>query len=82
MKYNEYKNISKLIINPRKIVLTAHASPDVDTIGSCLALYHYLIQFGHQVQVIVPDQAPEFLQWMPDYPKVIIFDLDEKSIPL
>lgn len=79
MKYNEYKNISKLLINPRKIVLTAHASPDGDTIGSCLALYHYLIQFGHQVQVIVPDQAPEFLQWMSDYNKVIIFDLDENK---
>lgn len=79
MKYNEYQNISKLLTDPRKIVLSAHASPDGDTIGSCLALYHYLIQFGHQVQVIVPDQAPEFLQWLSDYNKLIIFDLDEKK---
>ncbi|RLD37950.1 MAG: bifunctional oligoribonuclease/PAP phosphatase NrnA, partial [Bacteroidetes bacterium] len=43
MKYNEYQNIYKQLIEKRKIVLTAHASPDGDTIGSCLALYHYLI---------------------------------------
>lgn len=76
MKYNEYKNISKLLSTSNKIVLSAHANPDGDTIGSCMALYHYLMQLGHQVQVIVPDQAPDFLRWMSDYDKAIVFDMD------
>ena len=79
MKYNEYQNISKQLLEPRKIILTAHASPDGDTIGSCLALYHFLIQFGHSVKVISPNEAPGFLQWLPNYESAIIYDIDPKS---
>lgn len=74
MKYNEYQNIYKQLIEKRKIVLTAHASPDGDTIGSCLALYHYLIQFGHQVKIISPNVAPKFLQWISGYEQITIYD--------
>ena len=76
MKYNEYQNISSQLKEPQKIVLTAHANPDGDTIGSCLALYHYFIQFGHQVKVISPNEAPRFLQWLPNYEDVIVYDND------
>lgn len=74
MKYNEYQKILLQIKAPRKIILTAHASPDGDTIGSCLALYHYFIQFGHSVKVISPNEAPRFLQWLPNYKDVIVYD--------
>lgn len=80
MKYNEYKNISAQLKEPQKIVLSAHASPDGDTIGSCLALYHYLVQFGHQVKVISPNVAPGFLQWLPSYEHLIIYDTDPLSV--
>lgn len=80
MKYNEYKNISAQLKEPQKIVLSAHASPDGDTIGSCLALYHYLVQFGHQVKVISPNVAPSFLQWLPSYEHLIIYDTDPLSV--
>lgn len=80
MKYNEYQNISKQLLEPRKIILTAHASPDGDTIGSCLALYHFLIQFGHSVKVISPNEAPSFLQWLPNYESAIIYDTDPESV--
>ncbi|MDA3906564.1 MAG: DHH family phosphoesterase [Bacteroidales bacterium] len=80
MKYNKYQNISQLLKNAQKIVLTAHANPDGDTIGSCLALYHYLIQFGHQVTVISPNEAPGFLQWLPYYNQVIIYDADNQKV--
>lgn len=79
MKYNNYKEIYLQLKEPKKIVLTAHASPDGDTIGSCMGLYHYLIQFGHQVKVISPDQAPGFLQWLPDYDQVIIYEKDAEN---
>lgn len=74
MKYNEYQNISKLLSTPKKIVLSAHASPDGDTIGSCLGLYHFLKQFGHQVNVISPNEVPGFLKWLPAYNQTIIYD--------
>jgi len=47
------------------IVISAHKSPDGDSIGSSLALYHFLIKIGKQVTVVHPDPAPDFLQWVP-----------------
>jgi len=80
LKYNEYQKISEQLNKPRKIILTAHASPDGDTIGSCLGLYHYLIQFGHQVKVVSPNVAPSFLQWLANYEQILIFDTDAKAV--
>ncbi|MCD6090328.1 MAG: DHH family phosphoesterase [Bacteroidales bacterium] len=79
MKYNRYQNINNQLLTPKKIVLSAHANPDGDTIGSCIALYHYLTQFGHQVIVISPNEAPGFLQWLQGYEQVLIYDNDTKK---
>lgn len=49
----------------KKIVITMHQKPDGDAMGSALGLYHFLIQFEHQVQVISPTNWPKFLQWLP-----------------
>lgn len=76
LKYNEYQKISDLLKKPAKIVLSAHSNPDGDTIGSCLGLYHFLIQFGHQVKVVSPNASPGFLQWLHNYDKVIIYETD------
>lgn len=80
MEYNEYKNIEAALLEPKKIVLSAHANPDGDTIGSCIGFYHYLIQFGHQVVIISPNEAPSFLQWLPDYNKVLIYDTNANKV--
>lgn len=50
---------------PRRIVLLTHVRPDGDAVGSSLALKHYLDKKGHFVDVIVPDDFPDFLSWMP-----------------
>jgi phosphoesterase RecJ-like protein len=49
--------------NP-KCVIIAHKSPDGDSIGSSLGLYHYLVEKGVHVDVCHPDPAPHFLEWM------------------
>ena len=79
LKYNEYQNISELLSKPKKIVLTAHANPDGDTIGSCLALFHFLVQFGHEVKVVSPNAAPSFINWLPGYESILVFDLGAKK---
>lgn len=67
-----------------KIVIVTHVSPDGDAIGSSLGLYHYLVNAGNDVNVIVPNAFPEFLNWMPgakdilDYEKYT--DYSEKLI--
>ncbi len=80
MKYNEYHSIENVIASKRKILLTAHANPDGDTIGSSLALYHYLKQFGHEIKLVFPNEAPLFLAWLPAYPLALIYDLNPNAV--
>tara|TARA_B100000508_G_scaffold118450_1_gene98582 strand:- start:97677 stop:98675 length:999 start_codon:yes stop_codon:yes gene_type:complete len=49
--------------NP-KCVIIAHKSPDGDSVGSSLGLYHYLVKKGFDVDVCHPDPAPHFLMWL------------------
>ena len=60
--------------SPQKIVITTHANPDADALGSSLGLHHYLQRNGHDVYTIVPNSYPEFLQWMPGNDEVINFE--------
>src|SRR4030095_4251357 len=59
---------------PRKVVITMHQKPDPDAMGSSLALYHFLKQFGHELQVISPTNWADFLKWMPGADKVLDFE--------
>lgn len=66
-------NIASLLRNKSRILITTHYNPDGDAIGSSLALYHYLILKGHEVNVLIPNDIPEFIQWMPGNDKLIIY---------
>lgn len=59
---------------PRKIVITTHANPDADALGSSLGLHLFLEPMGHQVHTIVPNSYPDFLEWMPGNGMVINYE--------
>ena len=59
---------------PFKAVITAHQKPDGDAMGSSLALYHFLIQLGHDVTVVSPTNWAPFLDWMPGIDKVVDYE--------
>jgi bifunctional oligoribonuclease and PAP phosphatase NrnA len=44
-----------------------------------LGMYHFLLQFGHQVQVISPTNWAAFLNWMPGCEKVIDFEKNSST---
>ncbi len=46
-----------------RIVIVTHVSPDGDAIGASLGLYHFLLEIDKQVNVIVPNDFPDFLKW-------------------
>ena len=69
----------KLINKYDKIVIITHTSPDGDALGSSLALYHFLIEYGKQVNVVVPSEFPGFLNWMPGVDQILIA---EKNLAL
>ncbi len=60
--------------DPKKIVITMHQKPDPDAMGSSLALFHFLTQFGHDVTVVSPTNWAAFLNWMPSSSEVLDFE--------
>jgi bifunctional oligoribonuclease and PAP phosphatase NrnA len=69
-------NIYPQITTPVKVVITMHQKPDGDAMGSCLALYHFLIQFGHTVTIISPTNWAAFLNWMPNVNLVLDYEVN------
>lgn len=66
-------DILKLLSGTGKIVITTHYNPDGDALGSSLALARYLKKKEKQVNVIIPNDFPGFLQWMPGQEEAIIY---------
>ena len=61
----------------KNIAITMHQKPDADAMGSTLGLYHFLIQFGHTVQVISPTNWARWLDWMPGVNTVLDYELQK-----
>ena len=56
------------------MVIVVHKNPDGDAMGSGLALKHFLNGQGHEATLIVPNEYPKFLKWMPGHKEVINFE--------
>lgn len=74
MNEKDIKGIKRLFSEPKKIVIVTHKNPDGDAIGSSLGLCHYLLKNNHKAQVIVPNDYPKFLKWVPGNDSVLIYD--------
>ena len=66
----------------KKIIITTHASPDADALGSSLGLFHFLKARGHEVQVITPTDYPNFISWLPGNDQVLKFDSKDDGLIL
>lgn len=65
----------QLIKESDTIICTCHQNPDGDALGACLGWAEYLrVAHEKEVQMIVPDQYPDYLQWMPNTEKIIRYD--------
>lgn len=74
----ELLEINTLLTPEKKIVILTHYNPDGDAIGSSLGLRHFLKAKGIAAEVIVPNDFPKFLKWMPESKKVIIGEYKRK----
>lgn len=54
----------KLLASAHHILISTHKNPDGDAVGSATALYHLLTGSGKKCRIILPDAAPQSLQWM------------------
>ena len=74
LSIDQLAQLNQLISNAQTILITCHKSPDGDAIGSCLGWAEYLRSRGKEPTVIVPDQYPDFLLWMPNTEKIVRYD--------
>ena len=66
--------MDQLISDAHTVLVVCHKSPDGDAIGSSLAWAEYMRLRGKDVTVIVPDQYPDFLLWLPNTEKIVRYD--------
>ncbi|MBW6491544.1 MAG: bifunctional oligoribonuclease/PAP phosphatase NrnA [Lentimicrobium sp.] len=68
-----------MLTNQNKILITTHYNPDGDALGSSFALCRYLKNKGYQVSVLVPNEYPGFLAWMPGNKDVIVYSKNSET---
>lgn len=68
------ERLKQVIDDNNMFVLTCHAGPDGDALGSTLGMANYLKELGKEPVVIVPDAYPDFLAWMPGAQEIVRFD--------
>ena len=65
--------LKQLLDEKTDVLITTHYNPDGDAIGSSLALYHFLCTQGIQATVLIPNELPSFLQWLPGIEQAVIY---------
>lgn len=71
--------LKKLLDEKTDVLITTHYNPDGDAIGSSLALYHFLASQGIQAKVLIPNELPSFLHWMPGLEQATIYSANPES---
>jgi phosphoesterase RecJ-like protein len=69
-----FEALKSFLSKPRNIVIVGHRNPDGDAMGSTLGLQHYLSKKGHKTTVVVPNEYPGFLHWLPGSENTFRFD--------
>ncbi|MEN1784305.1 MAG: bifunctional oligoribonuclease/PAP phosphatase NrnA [Bacteroidota bacterium] len=74
MNLAEATALQKLLSTSKNIVIVPHKNPDGDAIGSSLGLYHFLKFLQKESTVVVPNDFPKFLKWMPGSETILIHE--------
>lgn len=69
-----YQKIVDAISVADKIVITAHKSPDGDSIGSSVGMFRFIKKMGKEVVICHPDKAPSFFNWIKEVQDIIVFE--------
>lgn len=79
MVLKHFIELKEYLSQSKNIVIIGHRNPDGDAVGSTLGLKHYLDKKGHTVQVVMPNEYPDFLHWIPGSETVYRFDRQNKQ---
>ena len=74
MILKQFDELKSFLERPRNVVIVGHRNPDGDAMGASLGLCHYLKMKGHSPTVVVPNEYPDFLHWLPGSKATYRFD--------
>ena len=74
MTDGECSLLRSLIDEAETIVICAHQNPDGDAMGAMLGWFAVLQHLGKDALMVVPDQYPDYLQWLPNTEKIVRYD--------
>lgn len=74
-----FQSLDAVNQSPTRIAVLCHVNPDGDAIGSSLAFSQLLRKFGHEVEVMVSNDFPGFLAWMPGADKIHIYEREAEQ---
>ncbi|MCE3229511.1 MAG: family phosphoesterase [Bacteroidetes bacterium] len=80
MRKDSFPKFKALLKKVDNVVIVTHWSPDGDAMGSSLGLYHYLKTLKKTVTVVVPNEYPDFLKWMPGDKSVLVYEKNEAKV--
>ena len=79
---NQLAQLSQLISDAHNIIITCHQNADGDAVGSSLGWAEYLKSKGKEPTIIVPDQYPDYLHWLPNTEKILRYDKHKEQADL
>lgn len=74
------KQVIDYVDKASSVLIIGHENPDGDAVGSVLGLYHVLNQHKKHVVPIFPNDAPEFLKWLPGYNEAMHYNKDIQEV--
>lgn len=75
-----YQSIVDAIKASNNIVITAHKSPDGDSIGSSMGLYRFIQKLSKNVSICHPDKAPTYLQWLEGVDDILVYEENPEAV--
>lgn len=82
METVSFAKLGELIGQAGHIVILTHKNPDGDALGASLGLYHYMRSQGKLPRVVVPNDFPDFLSWMPGASDIMVYFRQKKSVTM
>lgn len=80
MKRDSFASFKALLKKSNNLVIVTHWSPDGDAMGSSLALYLYLKAIKKKATVVVPNEYPDFLKWLPSDKSVLNYEKEPAKV--
>ena len=78
----QLEQLKTLIGESQNIIITCHQNADGDALGSSLGWAEYLKAQGKEPTIIVPDQYPDYLHWLPNTEKIVRYDKHREQADL